>query len=232
MSGCTRSSTSPFWRRPFSSGGSCFNPSAGGGSRAVAPWSISPSPSCRAARSAPSSRSRAPDGIPRTPPVPPPGTSPCSRTSSSPDSSCPFRRPWSTSASRSRSPRSGSSWTRRRAGAAGCRPVRQLFALLRHLGALLPRLGQPDRDRLLAALHLAAVTRLAALQRSLLAAVHRALHALRCAFAVLARAVLLSRVLFARGHVRLLYRKDCTPCLHARPRKHRATIDRSSERCR
>src|SRR6185503_4184967 len=57
--------------------------------------------------------------------------------------------------------------------------------LARNFRALLARLGQPDRDRLLAALHLAAVTFLPALERSLLLAMHRALDALARGFAVL-----------------------------------------------
>src|SRR5690349_8082484 len=48
--------------------------------------------------------------------------------------------------------------------------------LLRHLAAGAPRLGQPDRDRLLAALHLLA--RAAALQLAALHLVHRLLHLL------------------------------------------------------
>ena len=50
--------------------------------------------------------------------------------------------------------------------------------LARHLGALLPRLRQSDRYRLLAALHLAAVSLLAPPQRALLAAAHGAFDAL------------------------------------------------------
>src|SRR5207253_398395 len=58
-------------------------------------------------------------------------------------------------------------------------PARRRFALRRrrlprHLGAGLARLGQADRDRLLAALHRLAGA--AALQRAVLALVHRAFH--------------------------------------------------------
>src|SRR3954468_12413893 len=51
-----------------------------------------------------------------------------------------------------------------------------LRALLpRDLRALLPRLGQADRDRLLAALHLAAFSALTRAECALLPALHRAL---------------------------------------------------------
>jgi len=62
----------------------------------------------------------------------------------------------------------------------GClAPFRRLLRrLLRHLGAFTPRLGQPDRDRLLAACDLAAGA--AALQRAGVALFHRALDLGRC----------------------------------------------------
>src|SRR5262249_22747492 len=53
-------------------------------------------------------------------------------------------------------------------------------ALLRHLLALLAGLRQPDRDRLLAALHPAAVACLAAPERAAFAPLHGAPHVLRC----------------------------------------------------
>src|SRR5512140_1777311 len=53
-------------------------------------------------------------------------------------------------------------------------PLRLALLFLRHFRAGAPRLGQTDRDRLLAALHLAAGP--SAAQRAFLALVHRALH--------------------------------------------------------
>src|SRR3954468_3226419 len=54
-----------------------------------------------------------------------------------------------------------------------------------HLRALLPSLRKADRDRLLAALHLAAMTRLPPLERAALATAHCAPDALARALAVL-----------------------------------------------
>src|SRR5436190_4428164 len=62
-------------------------------------------------------------------------------------------------------------------------------ALARHLRALLACFAEPDRDRLVAALHRSATP--AALQRPALALVHRALDALARGLAVLAPSGLL-----------------------------------------
>src|SRR5262249_21183974 len=51
-------------------------------------------------------------------------------------------------------------------------------ALPRHFLSFAPRFGQADRDRLFAALHSAAASALAALERAAFAAVHRAFHVL------------------------------------------------------
>src|SRR6476659_9962789 len=70
---------------------------------------------------------------------------------------------------------------------AGIRSLRARLALgrlavgglpLGHLLALLARLGEADGDRLLPALHRAALAAFAALERALLAAVHGAFHVL------------------------------------------------------
>jgi len=72
-------------------------------------------------------------------------------------------------------------------------PLRRRLPL-RHLRARLARLRQPDRDRLLAALHRATFATLAALQRPLVPLLHHPLDALARRLSVLAR------TLFPRCH--------------------------------
>src|SRR3954470_17248460 len=74
--------------------------------------------------------------------------------------------------------------------------------LPRDFCALLSRFGQANRDRLLATLDRAALSALAALQRSLLAAAHRAFDAFARGFAVLPAArSFLSTTRFLCRHV-------------------------------